>query len=173
MKIRYANGNVSSVRNDLGRELIRAGIGTLVEADPAPEGKTVAADRGPGMLPEVYTLPTAPAPGAPLPAWATPRWNVVLFKNAFWAIQMDIGQQRGFYFGPPDQIHNKRDNQGNRYSSVFGRAVPADVLEAYKRAYKANPEQTVEDSLARGSGGLLEVTLDTGCSQVGNRKGTA
>jgi hypothetical protein len=68
MKVKYANGEVSSVRKDLGRELVRAGI-----VEEVKDGSE-----------------SLPAPGATLPV----EWQVVTVNGIgkpYAAIQLTIG----------------------------------------------------------------------------------
>ncbi len=77
MKIRYQNGEVSSVRNDLGRELVRAGL-----AEELPKE-------------------------APKPADTAPKFEVVIRKGIgtqLTVIRMSVLNRYQDYSGAPDEI---------------------------------------------------------------------
>lgn len=112
MKVRdVRTGQLQTVENPIGRAMIAT-----------------------GAFEEVVRLPQ-PGDAKPL----KPAWAVVLVRGLI-GIQLKIGQAEYFYVGLPEQVHNKRDSQGNPYSSVFGRAVPEPVLAAYRRAREKDPD---------------------------------
>jgi hypothetical protein len=129
MKVRYQNGEVSSVRNDLGRELVRAGIAFAVNQKELDE-------------PEQVGPPRTYKPGSV----AAPKWKVGQFSKPVSGgfelrIQMQILGQTYSYNGDPYKANARVEwDGGSRYLNGFGRAVPDEILDEYSRQWKANPD---------------------------------
>lgn len=149
MKVKYANGEISHVRNDLGRELVRAGI-----AQEICDGSVTAPNiRGE----EHYRLPK---PGdARVPA---PEWEVGVFgekPNQRLAIRMQLLGTELFYDANPMRVNALKEwdsptGKHRRYLSGFGHKVPSEIVDDYARRWKENPNlrapyYTVEDALRR------------------------
>jgi hypothetical protein len=139
MKVRYANGEVSSVRNDLGRELVRAGLCTVLEQEPE-----VNPNQRPRYAP-------GPAPES--------RWFITIenYDDALCpgkkvlAVRMDCAQQVAYYFGQPEHINACiKWEGGQRFVNGFGRAVPESVAVNYARQWESNPHLRLPDAVLRG-----------------------
>ena len=86
----------------------------------------------------------------PAPAPPTPVWSVRRDTSGFVFIEMKLGTMGpgatsptaprfvATYQGDPDKIHDRKNSAG-RYSSAFGRPVPKEIVEEYKRA-RRNPD---------------------------------
>ena len=128
MKVRYENGEVSSVRNDLGRELVRAGIATLVENEP--DGRCL------------------PKPGdykVPAPRWSVE--TVATHTGHVLAVVMRLGNSDPvLYAGSPKFINARREWQGGgRFVNGFGRRVPDETVKQYAQLWKeAEPQPVIE-----------------------------
>jgi hypothetical protein len=131
MLIKFQNGNEQHVSGEVGRGFITAGL--------AEEVKKV-------IVPVV------------------PVWSIVRDASGFVAIKLEIGQMgpgasviangenlaRGakptpqsvsFYHGDPDSIHDRRrwtaqGPTGEAYCSAFGRQVPKEIIDQYRKARK-------------------------------------
>lgn len=132
MKVKYKNGEVSSVRNDLGRELVRAGIAEAV--DPKDLEQSNKPNDGTNL-----DLQPLPKPGdfrCP-----NPEWEVVLRKKATGgdelAIRMRILGTDYFYCGHPATANNKISWDGGfRWTSGLGREIPSETLREYEHRWK-------------------------------------
>jgi len=134
--IKYLNNNSEDhVDRNLGRSLIRAGLAVEIVPPPAPP---------------------------PIPVWSVRRNN----SSGFVLIKMELGvvgagaykndvdpqtrevrrvavmttpKLEAFFDGDPAFIHDRKFPDGKPYSSVFGRAVPEEIVKEYKRA-RRNPD---------------------------------
>jgi hypothetical protein len=111
-----SNGTEQQVQNEVGRGFITAGL--------AEEVKKV--------IPPVVL-----------------DWSVIRDESGYVAIKMELGQANdlgkfvakgvSFYHGDPDKIHDRKDWRGQVYCSAFGRPVPGEFIEQYRKARK-NPK---------------------------------
>jgi hypothetical protein len=152
MKVRYANGEVSSVRNDLGRELVRAGIAVILE----PETESEVKQKGSiAVAPDGTVL----SPGEP--AYRLPKWQPTVKPNFVWSIDLvwsDAGQTKewlairrdtphgnlvdtSYCMAHPESVHDRKDHTGAPFCSAFGCRVPEEILEEYRTRYKRNEHQ--------------------------------
>jgi hypothetical protein len=126
-------GEVSNVRGDIARELIKMGVATAI--DP-------------------LELADMPAPGKPkykAAAPPEPSWDVTTIKRATrgndggeypeLVIRMEIIGQVYNWSGQPKYANAvARWDGGQRYLSGFGRPVPDEVLARYEHLWKKNPQ---------------------------------
>jgi hypothetical protein len=84
-----------------------------------------------------------------------PRWSVIHDESGYVAIKMELGQTKNdlgkfvaqsvaFYHGDPDSIHDRHQwapqgQTGEPYCSAFGRPVPKEIIDQYRKARK-NPK---------------------------------
>ncbi len=108
----------------------------------------------------------------PAPAPPTPVWSVRRDVNGFVFIEMKLGVMGpgatsptaprfvATYQGDPDRIHDRKNSAGP-YSSAFGRPVPKEIVQEYKRARKnpdaVRPENKVTDDYNRDMADKLAV----------------
>jgi hypothetical protein len=117
------NGEISNVRGDIAREMVKLGVAEIIGESPAE----VAA--------------RLPKPGdavTPEPRWSV---EVVGLETKHLAIQMLIGVQNNqtLYIGHPDSVNARKEwPGGGRYLNGFGRAVPDEIAREYKRQWKAS-----------------------------------
>src|SRR5260370_42547220 len=81
----------------------------------------------------------------PAPAPLTPVWSVRRDMSGFVLIEMKLGTMGAgsssptaprfvaTYQGEPDKIHDRKNSAGP-YSSAFGRPVPKEIVDEYRRA---------------------------------------
>jgi len=119
-------GEVSNVRGDIARELIKMGVATALESlGPDTEGS-------PSRLPK-YQPAVVPEP----------QWQVLIRNNSddtkVLVIRMTLPNMVADYFGPPADVNRKIAWPGGfRWANGFGRAVPDEILSDYNRQYKRN-----------------------------------
>lgn len=136
MKVKYANGEVSSVRNDLGRELVRAGIAIVLEPD-TDDGVVHAGN-------ESYRLPKYGDARIPQPSFSVELLHNQMTNNRYLAVVMVLGEQRITYIGPPKEINDRVTwPGGGRWLNGFGRECPADVAKEYDKRWKENDDLRV------------------------------
>jgi hypothetical protein len=96
-----------------------------------------------------------------------PLWSVILDESGYVAVKMELGtlgpgalvtsaasssvdrklisatvstpRTVAFYHGDPDSIHDRKDWRGQVYCSAFGRPVPKEIIDQYRKARK-NPK---------------------------------
>jgi hypothetical protein len=138
MLIRFlSNGAEQQVSNEVGRGFITAGLAEEVQKVPAPK--------------------------------LEPSWSVIRDESGYAAIKMELGtmgpgvlvrrhgdepqghrlplisklqptpQTVAYYHGDPDKIHDRMDWRKQVYCSCFGRPVPKEIVEQYRKARK-NPK---------------------------------
>jgi hypothetical protein len=131
MLIKFQNGNEQHVSNEVGRGFITAGLAEEVKKVVVP---------------------------------AVPQWSVIRDASGYVAIKLELGtigpgatarddggnpvrgvkptpQSVSFYHGDPDSIHDRRrwtaqGPTGEPYCSAFGRQVPAEIIDQYRKARK-------------------------------------
>jgi hypothetical protein len=117
MKVKYANRVESHVAPAIGKELVKAGIATMVS-----EGE-VRDQMG------LVTIP-APKPGSPRPK-VTAEWEVgpvSLNTRTVLAIKMTVLKNVTIFTGEPDRMPSR----------IGGWQIPPDVAENYRREYVNN-----------------------------------
>ncbi len=143
MLVRFLSNNVEHhCNNEVGRALIA-------------EGRAVEVKK--------------PAPPPPEPVW-----TVCLDPSGYVAIKLELGKlgpspenPQGtspksvqWYQGDPKTIHNRKYADGTPYSSAFGRPVPKEVVDEYRRARRdpevCRPVDTVTDDTNRDMAALLK-----------------
>jgi len=121
-------GEVSNVRGDIARELIKMGVATALES------------LGPDSPGEGSRLPKPTDPIVKL----NPKWEVCVHTGRedgkTLCIRMCLGNSVVDYFGSPDAANARREwKGGGRWLNGFGMAVPPEILKQYARSYKENP----------------------------------
>ena len=164
MKIKSKiNGQISNVRADIAREMVKLGVAELLEPDSA-DGVVHAGN-------ETYRLPRAGDAVVP-----EPRFSVGLIRkgtSSFMAIILKIGNVERFFCGSPNAIHDRFETVGrNRreFCSALGFPVPVEIQKEYLEAWKRGPrgaysftDQGLLQMAASGNGGFITGT-DTGPS---------
>jgi hypothetical protein len=127
MKIKsLINGQVSNVRGDIAREMVKLGVAEILPEFPKP---------GEAVLPPE-------------------EWAVVLIGgykggNKHLAVQLKMGPQVFLFWDNPRLINARREWQGGgRYINGFGRAVPAAVADEYTKRWNQNEALRGPDSIA-------------------------
>jgi len=127
------NGNISNVRGDIAREMVKMGVAEIIGEDP--DGFPRAGD-------------------AAIPP---PEWSVCLLTGSGFqelVIKCVVGKATYYYSGLPKGLNDKEEWPGGfRYLNGFGREIPAHIVDEYTRAYAMNPAQrgakVVEDASFR------------------------
>jgi len=145
MKIRYNNGVEVHVRPDLGRELVRAGLAVEIP----PTGNLLERQRE-----ELHKRIQA-GPQTDF----TARWSIVVENRRCGTAFLDlpeivtrVGGTVTRWFGHWKNCNARVEWQGGgRWLNGFGRPVPDEICEQYKRAWKRskdfeNLKQLVEPS---------------------------
>jgi hypothetical protein len=124
MRIKYLNNSVEDhVDRNLGTSLIRAGLAVAV----GPE----ESEATPFRLPK-YQHPSAPA---------EPRWQIetVGISKKELVIRMSILGQVYYFSGNPASANKTVAwDGGSRFLNGFGRAIPKQILKAYREQWNAN-----------------------------------
>jgi hypothetical protein len=110
MKVHFQNGREEYLPHDVARGFIAAGLATEVIPTPKP------VDNSPHFSVELIGL-------------ECPTLTIVMRR----------GTSITGFSGHPDSINDRQDWEGGGRFRQFGIAVPADVCEKYKHAWKANP----------------------------------
>jgi hypothetical protein len=138
------NGEVSNVRADIAREMIKLGVATALDPLDTSEGEGSRLPKyQPAVMPE-------------------PSWEVCVHNGAQGAktlcIRMTLPNVTVDYFGLPADANRRHEwRGGGRYLNGFGREVPADIVKLYTRQHKENPS-------LRGFGWTLPPGVSTGPS---------
>jgi hypothetical protein len=149
------NGEVSNVRGDIARELIRMGVAEAI--DPIEENKSerkgyVVVSTDGTVAPDLEPAYRLPKPGdykAPKVVWSI---DQVLSggedpTHTYVAIRRDLirgftdkkgGQVTDVSYCtfPPKFVHDRSAHDGTKFCSVFGVPVPADIIEQYSEIWK-------------------------------------
>lgn len=118
MKLKYQNGNVSSVRNDLGRELIRAGIAVEIKKDPPKADLT--------------------------PRWSVEIINTHGTYPVL-AIVLRIGTGVISYTGRPDDVNAVKSWPGGKRFANFSHECPPSIVLLYEARWDANEQLRGEE----------------------------
>lgn len=130
------NGEISNVRADIAREMIKLGVATALDPkELEPDGTVAPYGESP------YRLPRAGDARPPMPTWSvviTPFANkLAIQRETIWGPQKT---EKAFCSFHPASIHDRRAADGTLFCSSFGCAVPEETLVEYKRQWKANPK---------------------------------
>jgi hypothetical protein len=122
------NGEVSNVRGDIAREMIKLGVAEALDSLGPDTGENTS------KLPKYN--PTAVQ---------EPSWEVTVHQGAQGAkvlvIRMTLNNGTYDYAGLPKDANRRREwPGGGLYLSGFGRAVPKEILKQYEKSYDANSE---------------------------------
>jgi hypothetical protein len=118
------NGEVSNVRADIAREMVKMGVATALDSLDALSDT-------PSLLPR-YQHPAAPT---------EPRWQIetVGLSKKELVIRMSILGQVYYFSGNPASANKTVAwDGGSRFLNGFGRAIPKQILEAYREQWNAN-----------------------------------
>lgn len=148
MKIKNKfTGVVSNERADIARAMIRQGMAEALEPDTGDDGVVRAGN-------ETYRLPQPGDYKPPKVEWsvviversvgpkdAVQTWRILAIQRA--AIRQHV--TGGFVdlqhcMLPPEFVHDKKYHTGERFCSAFGCPVPPEILESYKKQWKANEQ---------------------------------
>jgi hypothetical protein len=149
------NGEISNVRGDIAKELIRMGVAEAI--DPIEEvtrkGRIAVSTDG-TVQPDGEAAYRVPKPGDAKPA--APRFYVDDFVNIggdrLVSIFLEIGGQTRRFAGDPSRIHDRRDHSGREFCSLLGFPVPVDIQKEYLRQWKRNPaKREYVPSIARAN----------------------
>jgi hypothetical protein len=139
------NGEVSNVRGDIAREMIKLGVAE--EIDPIEEvtrkGRIAVSTDG-TVIPDGEPAYRLPKPGdAQRQSAAASRFYVDDFVNTagdrLVSIFLEIGNVTRRFAGDPSRIHDRRDHSGREFCSLLGFPVPVDIQKEYVRRWKQNP----------------------------------
>jgi hypothetical protein len=118
------NCEVSNVRADIAREMIKLGVATALDPLDTSEGSRLPKYQ-PAAVPE-------------------PSWEVCVHNGSQGAktlcIRMTLPNVVVDYTGSPADANRRLEWQGGgRWLNGFGREVPTEILKIYNRQYKDNP----------------------------------
>jgi hypothetical protein len=119
------NGEVSNVRGDIAREMVKLGVATALDALEAP-------NESPSKLPR-YNPESVPEP----------QWEVVTtgVTQHELVIRMTLLGGVYHYSGSPENANRKISWDGGfRYANNFGREIPRQILAQYAAAWKSSPD---------------------------------
>ena len=143
-----ASGECRHIDNSTGAALISAGLAELIPPKPQPEHLS---QRQRGIPTANGTVPPVPRP-APQPVFSivTEKYLDALSgpDKKVLAVRMALDKYVSHYFGKPEHINACMTWEGGaRYFNGFGRAVPAEIVEAYTRQWKANKDLRLPDAV--------------------------
>jgi len=132
MKIKSKlTGEVSNVRGDIAKEMVKLGVAEYVPLDPAVSLLDVA---------RANLQETMGTPAPVQPVWEVLVRDLPVSGKKELVIQCAVGQQKTYYSGKPENVNLRRQWEGGgRYLNGFGRAVPDEICEGYLKAYKKFP----------------------------------
>jgi hypothetical protein len=129
------NGEVSNVRGDIARELVRMGV-----AEPIDSLEEVQQARLPKPGPikplqvnwsiEYVSSGIVVSSAAPAIKWLAIRRDTVRGNMT----------DTSYCLLPPNVVHDRTNHNGDPFCSAFGVAVPKEILDEYRQLWKSNPQ---------------------------------
>ncbi len=121
------SGVVSSERADIARAMIRQGMAEALEPDTgeSPSGLPKPGDYRPPQRNWSIDLIAAFDLQDPVKKWL--------------AIRCDFHNSVTFCTAAPDAVHNRKTWDGKPFCSSFGVCVPPEMLDQYRKQWKASP----------------------------------
>jgi hypothetical protein len=127
------NGEISNVRGDIAREMIKLGVAEAIDNVDAPES---AGPRLPKWRPAIK----------PNFVWSIDLiWADSAHTQQWIAIRRDMPHgnlvDTSYCVAHPESVHNMKDHTGAPFCSAFGCRVPEEILEQYRTRWKRNEHQ--------------------------------
>jgi hypothetical protein len=119
------NGEVSNVRADIAREMVKLGVAELLEPDTGSDGIVAPNGEPPYRLPKPGDTPNP-----------SPHFFVGVHEGRYVSIFLKIGNVERRYSGDPRYIHNRKDHAGREFCSSLGFPVPVEIQKEYLKAWK-------------------------------------